>query len=613
MLYGVLFFIVKHADGILRRQEVERRRSEAMLRKLHDDLELKVRMRTAELTGANERLHLSAQVFESSGEAIIITDNQNRIVSANQAFARITGYMPEEVIGRDPKLLASGRHDRAFYQNMWHAITGAGYWQGEIWDRRKNGEIYPKRLAISAVKDESGEIANYIASFSDITEHKEADERIRYMAHHDALTRLPNRTLLQDRLEQAIAAAERSKKRVGLLLLDLDRFKNINDTLGHSTGDLLLQAVAERLKGHIRDDDTLARLGGDEFIIVLPGMDQVEDAAYVAQKILNAMTQSFSLDGHDLNITPSIGISIYPNDTQEIEILIRNADTAMYRAKENGRNNYQFFTQDMNTSAFERLLLENNLRHALERDEFVLHYQPQVNVETGCIIGVEALIRWQHPDMGLVAPAKFIPVAEECGLIVAIGEWVLETACAQNRQWQEAGVPAIPVSVNLSAAQFHQQDIQETVAYILQKENLAPCYLELELTEGVIIQDAEATIVTLKALKSIGVQLSIDDFGTGYSSLSYLKRFEVDKLKIDQSFLRDIATDPINAAIAIAIIAMAKALNLRVIAEGVETKEQLMFLRSQRCDEIQGYYFSKPVSADVFMQMLEAGQRLEIG
>lgn len=562
---------------------------------------------TADLKKSEKELGLASKVFENMSEAVGVTDEQNNYVSINPAFTRITGYTQPEVIGKNPRLLASKRHDTLFYQKMWESINKDGYWQGEIWDRRKNGEVYPKWLSIVAIKEAQGRLQNYIAVFSDISERKTADERIHFMAHYDALTELPNRMLLHDRLLQAVISATRQKMKVAVLFLDLDRFKNINDTLGHSIGDLLLQSVAERLKGCIRKSDTVARLGGDEFIAVIPDLHEGAHAAKVAQKILDSLSTHFMIRDIELHTTVSIGISLFPDDGTANDELIANADVAMYRAKENGKNNYQFFATTMNSRSYERLTMENKLRRALERQEFVLYYQPQVDMETGRIIGAEALVRWQHPEMGLVPPGMFIPIAEESGLIVPIGEWVLREACRQNMAWQQEGLPPITVAVNLSAVQFHQKNLAQMVSDVLALTGLEPCWLELEITESGIMQNSAAAVITLCSLKQMGLKLSIDDFGTGYSSLSYLKKFPLNKLKIDQSFVRDITTNQDDAAIVGAIIGMAKSLKLRVIAEGVETREQLNFLCLNDCFEMQGYYFSKPVPAAEFERVVFQG------
>ena len=558
----------------------------------------------ADLKRAEKELSLAAMVFEHMNEAVGVTDADNNYISINSAFIRITGYAPEEVIGRNPKFMASGHHDALFYQRMWESINENGCWQGELWNRRKNCEIYPEWLNIVAVKDVQGRVQNHISVFSDISERKAADERLHFMSNYDVLTDLPNRTLLHDRILQAIMSAPRLKRQVAIFFLDLDRFKAINDTLGHSIGDLLLQSVAERLKGCMRKSDTVARLGGDEFIAVIPDLHDGTDAATIAQKILDVMSKHFVIRDVELHITASIGISLFPDDGTANEELISNADVAMYRAKENGRNNYQFFAPEMNNRSYERLTLENKLRRALERQEFVLYYQPQVNAETGGIIGAEALVRWRHPELGLVAPGMFIPIAEESNLIVAIGEWVLREACRQNRAWQDEGLSAITVAVNLSAMQFNQRNLTKMIAGVLEETGLDSHWLELEITESGIMRNCEAAVTTLFSLKQMGLKLSIDDFGTGYSSLSYLKKFPIDKLKIDQSFVRDITTNKDDAAIVGAIIGMAKGLNLRVVAEGVETSDHLCFLHSSGCFEMQGYYFSKPVPANEFRQLL---------
>jgi diguanylate cyclase (GGDEF)-like protein/PAS domain S-box-containing protein len=550
-------------------------------------------------------LGLASMIYENISEATVVTDADNNIVSVNPAFTDITGYSPEEVIGKNPGIMKSGRHDKEFYREMWASIIGTGHWQGEIWDRRRNGGIYPKWLSISTIRDkQNGKVHNYIAVFTDITERKEAEKRIQFMAHYDALTGLPNRVLLQDRLAHELNHASRNNKQVALMFFDLDRFKNINDTLGHNVGDLLLQSVAGRLKGCLRSVDTVARLGGDEFVVILPDLEEAEYAGTVARKLLESLATPHQLGEHELTTTASVGISVYPQDGGDRETLVKNADVAMYKSKEAGRNNYMFFREEMNARAGERLSMENSLRKALEREEFTLYFQPQVNTVTGRIIGAEALIRWRHPAMGLVMPAKFIPIAEESGMIVAIGEWVLRTACMKNRQWQKAGLQTVPVAVNLSALQFMQKDLVEIVSDTVLQTGLEPCRLELEITESSIIQNAEAAINTLKELKAMGVSLSIDDFGTGYSNLGYLKKFPIDKLKVDQSFVRDIVNDPDDAAIVRAIINLAKSLQLRVMAEGVETKEQLDFLSAHGCDEVQGYYFSRPVPEEEFRAML---------
>ena len=559
---------------------------------------------------AEEQIRLAGEVFDNAGEAVLVSDAAARILSVNPAFTTTTGYTAEEVVGKNPSLLASGQHDRSFYQNLWASLVETGRWQGEIWNRRKNGEAYPEWLSITAVRDTQGQPSHYIGIFTDISERKAADERVRFLAQHDALTQLPNRALFLDRLEHAIAGAVRHGTRVALLFLDLDRFKNINDSLGHQVGDRLLQAVARRLKSSLREVDTVARLGGDEFLILLPDLRSAQAAATVADKLLAVMARPFRVEEQELTVSPSIGISLYPHDGRDVPTLLKNADAAMYHAKNRGRNNYQFYRDDMNARTLELLALENSLRRALEHQEFRVHYQPQVDIASGRMVGVEALIRWPNPEGGMISPGQFIPVAEDCGLIVPIGDWVLREACAQARRWQEMGLPAIPVAVNLSAVQFRQDGLPERIRAILEETGLAPEYLELEITESALMHEVETTVAMVQALRDMGLRLSIDDFGTGYSSLSYLIRFPIHKLKVDLSFVRRMVDNPDAAAIIKAIIGMAKSLRLKVIAEGVENARQLALLRAHGCDEIQGYYFSPPAPAEDVARMLRADSRL---
>lgn len=547
---------------------------------------------------AEAQLRLMAQVFEHSGEALMITDATNRIVATNLAFTKITGYTQDEVLNRDPKLLSAGKTSRQEYAEMWAAIINQGFWQGEVWDRHKDGRAYPKWLSITALHNDHHEIIHYIAGFSDITEHKAAEEKIHHLAHHDGLTNLLNRLALQAHLEQALSAAHRNAEKLAVLFIDLDRFKTINDTLGHHIGDTLLIEVANRLKQCIRASDIVARLGGDEFIVALPGVESSRDAAHVAEKILKALAQPYSISERTLHTTPSIGISIFPDDAQDEEILMKNADVAMYYAKDRGRNNYQFFAESMNQAATERLNIESGLRHALEHEQFLIHYQPQIEVTSGQIVGFEALVRWAHPDEGLIPPTRFIPVAEETGLILPLGEWVLRSACRQLKKWHSEGMAGMQIAVNLSAFQFRQKDLPDLVARCLADSGLNANYLELEITETAAMENPQAAIGTLNALRTMGVTLAIDDFGTGYSSLTYLKLFPIDRLKLDRSFVKDIEADQNDAAICAATIALAHNLGLEVVAEGVETEQQYAYLKSLSCDKIQGYWFSKPLPAE---------------
>lgn len=559
---------------------------------------------------ATEQLRLFARIFDTINEGVVVTDSSNNIVSVNPAFSAITGYSAAEAIGKNPRMLHSGLMDKSFYDKMWQSIKKNGRWQGEITDRRKNGESYVEWLSISTMKDVRGEFSHYIAVVSDISERKAAEERMVYIAQHDFLTNLPNRMMLHDRLAQAIAHAGREQRKVAVMFLDLDRFKGVNDTLGHLVGDKLLKVVAGRISSVARTSDTVSRLGGDEFAIMLPYVENTDDIATIAVKLLTSIAGPCVIDGNEIEVTTSIGISVFPEDGNDSESLIAHADAAMYQAKGNGRNNYQFFTHEMNRRTLERMAIKNKLSHALERNELFLLYQPQVDLQSGRIVGVEALIRWNHPVHGNVLPAQFIPIAEENGLIPPIGEWVLREACRQNQEWRKLGLVKITMAVNLSAVQFRQKNLGEIIKAILYESGLAPSGLELEITEGVVMQDAEAAILLLEDMKAMGLKLSVDDFGTGYSSLSYLKRFPIDKFKIDQSFVRDLATDTDDAVIVSTIISMAHSLKLKVIAEGVETVEQLAFLKQQGCDEIQGYYFSQPICAEELTKLLSSGRGL---
>jgi diguanylate cyclase (GGDEF)-like protein/PAS domain S-box-containing protein len=547
---------------------------------------------------AEEQLKLAFEAIKCSGEGILVTDAQRRILSVNPAFESVTGFAARELIGKTPDVVAAERCDEHFYSAMNEVLESSGHWQGEVWNQRKDGKVYPEWLGVSAVRGDDGRAKNYVYIYSDMTERKDTQRRIEFLAHHDPLTGLPNRLLLRDRVEQARTLAGRLQSRVALLFLDLDHFKTINDSLGHPVGDDLLKAVVERLKHCVRESDTISRQGGDEFIILLNDVRDSDAVARVADKIQQRMAEPFVLGNHSLSSTFSIGIALYPDDGEDFDSLLQKADTAMYHAKESGRNNHRFFTAQMNMQVVEHMTLQTQLRLAIENKEFVLHYQPQMDLNDGRIYGVEALIRWNSPENGLVEPGKFIEVAENSGLIVPIGAWVLNEACRQARAWQDAGLPPFVVAVNLSAVQFKRLDLVATVINALVLSDLDARWLELELTESILIQDAEATLDSVRRLKALGVKLSVDDFGTGYSSLTYLKRFAVDKLKIDQSFVRDLATDPDDAAIVRAIIQMARSLKLKTIAEGVESEELIGLLQAFQCDEIQGYWFARPMPAE---------------
>lgn len=545
-----------------------------------------------------ENLRLAEKVFDHSAQGIMITDAATRIVAVNPAFTEITGYSTEEAVGATPGKFSSGRHEPAFYQTMWRTLLDTGAWAGEIWDRRKNGEIYPKWLTINAVEDpDTRSVTHYVGIFSDITEQKQNEARITHLAYRDPLTGLANRFSLHGQLAQSLAEARRNAGRLAVMFIDLDRFKVINDSLGHDVGDQLLVTVARRLRGLLRESDLVARLGGDEFVIVLPGIAGPEDAARVAEKVVAAVGEPLTLAGHSLRTSPSIGIGIYPEDGQDADTLLKNADAAMYHAKRHGRNNFRFFTADMNAAATERLLLETQLHHALEREEFVLMYQPQIDIASGGVVGVEALVRWRHPERGLIAPDQFIPIAEDTGLIVPLGAWVLDEACRQLVTWGEAA-SGLRVAVNLSVHQFRDTQLVERVAMTLARTGLAASRLELEITESAVMDNPEQAVETLHALAGQGVKLAIDDFGTGYSSLGYLKRLPTGRLKIDRSFVMDLEHDLNDFAITNAVIALARSLGLAVTAEGIETPVQLEMLRKAGCDEGQGYLISRPLRAE---------------
>jgi diguanylate cyclase (GGDEF)-like protein/PAS domain S-box-containing protein len=553
---------------------------------------------------AEEKSRLAFEAIRHSGEGIVMTDAAQRIIMANPAFETMTGYSAAEVIGKTPRIFSPGEQPEGFLEEVARGLESTGHWQGEIWSRRKNGEGYPEWLGISAVREAHGRTRYHVLVFSDMTEHKAAQRRIEFLAHHDPLTGLPNRLLLRDRMVQAMARATRARTRIAMLFLDLDRFKQINDSLGHPVGDALLKAIAERLKECVRKSDTICRQGGDEFIIVLDDVRDTEAVASVADNIHRIMAQPFEIGDYSLTSSFSIGVAIYPDDSTDFDALMQKADTAMYHAKEAGRNHYRFFTEQMNQRALEHMIVETRLRGALEKEEFVIHYQPQADLATRAIVGVEALVRWNSPEDGLVPPAKFIPVAEESGLIVAIGAWVLREACRQAKAWQDAGLPPMVMAVNLSTIQFRRSNLIDTVVDALSFSGLDARWLELELTESVLLQDTEATLDAVRRLKALGLKLSVDDFGTGYSSLAYLKRFAVDKLKIDQSFVSDLLTDSDDAAIVRAIIQMAHSLKLRTIAEGVENEAMCEMLKCFECDDIQGYGLARPMPAEALEAFL---------
>ncbi|MBI2311288.1 MAG: EAL domain-containing protein [Betaproteobacteria bacterium] len=547
-----------------------------------------------------EAERISADVFEHALEGIMVCDRSARILKVNPAFTLTTGYAEEEAVGQTPRLLQSGRHDEAFYQSFWEALTTRGQWRGDIWNKRKNGEVYPEWLNISSVRDERGEIEYYIAVFSDITERKRQEAIITYQAYHDALTGLPNRVLFKDRLDQALAVARRrGDQPVAVMFLDLDRFKFINDSLGHDVGDQLLKEVARRLRASVRETDTVARLGGDEFTVLLPEISDPKSAELVASKILAATRQPYHIRDKELFVTTSIGISLYPGDGRGGEDLMKNADAAMYHVKGQGRAGHCFYAPELGTHTLRHVQLEGELHRAIERNEFSVLYQPQLSLETGKMIGVEALVRWNHPRLGQIPPAEFLHLAEETGLIVPIGEWVLATACSQASSWRAQGFEPLLVSVNLSPRQFYHDNLMEMIGKALGSSGLPAQCLELEISEALAMQEVERTIGILEAIARLGVRLAITEFGVGfYSSVNELRRMPINTIKIDRSFVRDLNTDAQNCTLVEGMINLSRGPELKVVAMGVENSGQLDRLRAMRCDHAQGHLFSEPLPAE---------------
>jgi diguanylate cyclase (GGDEF)-like protein/PAS domain S-box-containing protein len=548
------------------------------------------------------RLELWAKVFEASGEGILIVDGERHIVTANHAFTRHTGYELQEVVGESPALLFGNGGEHGLPPQLWQVLAARNTWQGELTIRRRNGSEYPAWLMVSAVRQSGGEISHCIFTSIDISDRKKSEQRIRFLAHHDVLTELPNRSLCVERLRLALQQAQRGAQQVAVLFIDLDRFKDINDTLGHHIGDGLLRSVAARLVQAVRAGDTVSRLGGDEFVIILNGVQNVDEVGQIVhERLIPLIRQPHHVEGAELHVSCSVGIAIYPDDAGDIDTLMKHADTAMYQAKAEGKDGAQFFTAEMTVRAQARMQLENQLRQALQQGQLTLHWQPRVAAQGGALVGVEGLLRWQHPDRGLVSPAQFIPVAEETGLIVPIGAWVVEQACRQIALWREQGLEGIAVSINLSARQLQDEALPGLVRASMTRHEVPPGVLELELTESMVMDDAERTLRQMHALRALGVGLLIDDFGTGYSSLAYLNRFPIDKLKIDQSFVHDMIGDPTDRAITMAVIGLGHTLGLKVVAEGVENEREAVLLREARCDELQGYLFGRPMDADALL------------
>ncbi len=613
LLYSLLYLVVRRAKFIIRDQETQLKDSLARIEEDNLLLDQRVNERTFELQELNrtlqieisereraeEGLRLSAKVFENTVEGVIITDSENRILAVNRAFVHITGYELEEVLQLNPRILKSGRHEAQFYADLWESLAQTGQWVGEIWNKRKNGEIYPERLTIGVVRDSTGNIGHFVGVFSDISDIKKSQETLDFIAHHDMLTNLPNRLLFNNLLKQNIELAERDNRQLAVIFIDLDHFKKVNDTLGHVLGDELLKNVAQDLIVHVRESDTLARIGGDEFILLLNGIDGLSYVKEISEKYLELLNRSFTISGYETNISASIGISIFPTDGQDSTTLVKNADTAMYYAKSHGRNTYHFFSHEMSEHVQERVRIERLLRRSIERSELSVHYQPQVDFAAGQLVGAEALVRWHNPELGTVSPASFIPIAEDIGFISTLGEWVLKTACHQVTEWERCGLKLPCISVNLSVKQLEHGNIVEMVSRILQETGLHSLRLELEVTESAIMNNDQA-LALLDDLRGLGVELAIDDFGTGYSSLSYLRRLPIQKLKIDRSFITDVTADPSREAIVRAIIALANALGLNTIAEGIENETEANFLINEGCRQAQGYFYGRPLPPEDF-------------
>ncbi|MGG7555755.1 phosphodiesterase DibA [Pseudomonas sp. ES3] len=553
----------------------------------------KLRERNAD----RERLRQAAAVFDCTREGVLVTNSNGLIVHVNRAFMEITGYQCEEVLGQRPSMFKSGHHPPGFYQAMFATLESLGEWSGEIWNRRKSGEIYPQWQTIRLVHDDQGRLSQYVAVFSDISAIKNSEHELTHLAHHDPLTNLPNRLLFTDRAGQAVASAQAHKRGCALLMIDLDHFKLINDSLGHSVGDQLLKGVAERLNTLFGPGITLARLSGDEFALLAENCPQPGHAAALAQRVIDGLKERFQIDGHSLFINASVGISLFPSDALSAEQLLRNADSALFKAKSAGRDSYALYTEELTAHAQQRVEIAFELRRALEQQELRVYYQPVHDLKTSRLIGVEALVRWEHPQRGLVSPAEFIPIAERTGLIAEIDAWVMRQACQQMCQWQAAGVVLSFVAVNVSSRLFARRELYQQVAQVLHDTGLDPVYLELEVTESAVMEDPEVALEQMHRLRELGVRLAIDDFGTGYSSLLRLKRLPVQKLKIDQGFVAGLPGDEDDAAIARVIVALAQSMGMQVHAEGIEQVEQAAFLLEHDCDLGQGYWFGRPVPA----------------
>jgi diguanylate cyclase (GGDEF)-like protein/PAS domain S-box-containing protein len=559
---------------------------------------------------AESRQRLASTVMDHTIEGVVITDAQSRILSVNASFTRLLGYTEAELVGKTPRAFKSGRHDRSFYEAMWSAVQRNGHWRGEIWNRRKNGEVFPEHMSLSAVRDATGLVTHYVCMFTDISDEKAAQRRLEFLAHNDALTGLSNRNWFAEQLDDAVVQARGSGERMAVLQINLDRFKDVNDSYGHSIGDSVLRHVARQVQSAMRPGDILGRMAGDEFAVVVRNLRSAEAASAIARDLIDAVGEPWcSPDGLEVVVGASVGICLYPAQATEVSTLLQGAHAAVYGAKAQGRGVWCFYEEEMTQAARERLALESRLRQAIAQDHMVLYFQPQIDIRSGRIVGAEALVRWNDPDDGLISPAKFIPVAETSGVIGPLGEWVLREACRQGQSWREEDLPALTVAVNVSPRQFHLTDLEGATSRALADSGFPAAQLELEITESALAERTEMALATLNSLRALGVRLAVDDFGTGYSSLAQLKRFPIDVLKIDQGFIRDIPRSADDMAISAAIIAMGHSLGMMVLAEGVETAEQLAFLQERRCDSYQGYLCSRPVPAEAFAELLRAQVR----
>jgi diguanylate cyclase (GGDEF)-like protein/PAS domain S-box-containing protein len=552
----------------------------------------------------SDDLRLARTILDTSHEAIVITDADGRIVQVNRVFATASGYTSEEVVGQTPRIMKSGRHNADFYKAMWKDLTENGRWEGEIWDRRKSGEIHPKWLSISAVVDSKGRTTHYVGMFADIASIDTQDKEATQLAPYDPLTGLANRILFQDRLQQALVVADRQGGMVALMLLDLDRFKTVNDTLGHSAGDQLLVTVGTRLTECVRTSDTVARVGGDEFAVILAEVSDPQGPAKVSRRIIEKFREPFTLGRREVFVTTSLGVSVYPEDGSMPEMLFQAADTALYYAKEQGRNHFQFYSDEMRTQYLERMEMERALRADWEEQRFRMHYQPVVELAGGTVVALQALIRWEHRSRGLMMPEEFMPLAEEAGLAVPMGEWVLKTICSDQKKWQDMGLPVVPISVKLSVPQLKKHDFLDRLDAILLENCMVQNHLQLELTESAALQDSHATVELFTELRKRGISVVIDSFGRGYSSLGYLKHLPFDKLKLDQSFVRNVVSSTYDEAIVQAVIGVTHSVNVKVIADGVETMEQFTMLLANHCDEGQGNFFNHPIAAHDVVRFL---------